>query len=120
VVALAAVAQPGATSGKRSAGLLVVAGTACPCCRAAPPPPAPPVAGTAAPSTGHRVQVGHDSREEKISGEVLPTMIPGDDEDPIVLHEIVDAALSVEDHQMLRDSGRMVPDLLAEYQTPDE
>ena len=44
---------------------------------------------------------------------VLPTMIPGDDEDPIVLYEIVDAALSIEDHQMLRNSGRTVLDVLA-------
>ena len=47
-----------------------------------------------------------------MSGEVLPTMIPGDDEDPIVVYEIVDAALSTEDHQM-RDSGRTVLDVLA-------
>ena len=44
---------------------------------------------------------------------VLPSMIPDADEDPIVLDEIVDAALSTEDHQMLRNSGRTVRDVLA-------
>jgi hypothetical protein len=53
----------------------------------------------------------------KTSGErtigVLPTMIPGDDDDPIVLDEIVSAALSIEDIYMLRDSGLTVGDVLA-------
>ena len=44
---------------------------------------------------------------------VLPTMVPGDDEDPIVLYEIIDAALSIEDHQMLRDSVWSLRDVLA-------
>jgi hypothetical protein len=48
-----------------------------------------------------------------MSGEVLPTMVPGDDEDPIVLDEIVDAALSANTHRMLHDSGRTVLDVLA-------
>jgi hypothetical protein len=43
---------------------------------------------------------------------VLPTMIP-DEEEPIVLHEIVDAVLSREQHRMLSEQGLSVVDILA-------
>lgn len=48
----------------------------------------------------------------RMTARVLPTMIV-DDEEPIVLDEIIDAALSIEDHQMLLDSGLTVSDILA-------
>jgi hypothetical protein len=44
---------------------------------------------------------------------VLPTMIPGDDEDPIVLDDIVSAALSPEQDRMLLDSGLTLDDVFA-------
>jgi hypothetical protein len=40
-------------------------------------------------------------------------MVPGDHEEPFVLDEIIDAALSIEDHQMLRNAGWTLSDVLA-------
>src|SRR4051794_18768378 len=44
---------------------------------------------------------------------VLPTMIPDEEEEPFVLHEIVDAVLTREQHQMLSEKGLTVIDILA-------
>jgi len=46
---------------------------------------------------------------------VLPTMIPGndDDDDPIVLCEVLEANLPDDTLLMLRESGRTVNDVLA-------
>ena len=52
-------------------------------------------------------------RDEAMRPRTLPTMVPSDHEEPIVLDEIIDAALSNADHQMLRNSGRTVLDVLA-------
>jgi hypothetical protein len=54
----------------------------------------------------------YDRSADALSGQVLPTMIP-DDEEPIVLDEIIDAALSREDHRMLSERGLTVMDILA-------
>ena len=48
--------------------------------------------------------------DEVMRPRTLPTM--SDHEEPIVLDEIIDP-LSIKDHQMLRDSGRTVLDVLA-------
>jgi hypothetical protein len=43
----------------------------------------------------------------------LPTMVWGCDEDPIVLHEVVEAALSYDQLRALWDAGLSVIDVLA-------
>ena len=40
-------------------------------------------------------------------------MVPRDYEEPIVLNEIIDAALSIEDHTMRRYAGWTLRDVLA-------
>jgi hypothetical protein len=57
--------------------------------------------------------MNNDTSDEAMTPRVLPTMIPGDDEDPIVLDDIISAALSTEDTQMLLDSGLTTADVLA-------
>ena len=43
----------------------------------------------------------------------LPTLIPGDDEDPEVdPWEVLEMSMSTEQHRMLRDTGRSVQDVL--------
>jgi hypothetical protein len=52
--------------------------------------------------------------EEPVIPKVLPTMVwGGDDEDPIVLHEVVEAALSYSQLRALWDAGQSVLDVLA-------
>ena len=56
----------------------------------------------------------HDKPEEPVRCNTVPTMIAGGvDDQPIVLHEIVDAALPYETHRALWDSGLSMDDVLA-------
>ena len=55
----------------------------------------------------------NNTPQEPTKPRTLPTMIVGEEEEPFVLAEIVDAALSIEDHRMLRDSDLTVLDVLA-------
>jgi hypothetical protein len=48
-----------------------------------------------------------------MTGEVLPTMIPDDDDDPIVLYDVLEANLPDATLRMLRESGLTVNDVLA-------
>ena len=54
-----------------------------------------------------------DTSEVPIIPKTLPTMVWGYDEDPIVLDEIIEAALSIEQLRALRDAGLTVIDVLA-------
>jgi hypothetical protein len=58
--------------------------------------------------------VTNDKPDEAERRHTMPTMIQGGVDDcPIVLDEIVDAALSYETHRMLSDSGLTVDDVVA-------
>jgi hypothetical protein len=58
--------------------------------------------------------VSFDKPDEAKRRNTMPTMIQGGvDDQPIVLHEIVEAALPRETHRMLSDAGLSVLDVLA-------
>jgi hypothetical protein len=51
--------------------------------------------------------------EEPVQRRTIPTIVSGDDEEPFVLDEIIDAALTREQHRALSASGLTVLDVLA-------
>jgi hypothetical protein len=68
----------------------------------------------AAPREDWKLAVSNNVPDEATTRNTIPTMIAGGpDDEPIVLDEIIDAALPLETHRMLSHAGLSLRDVLA-------